>query len=183
MRLKIIAGNLVAVLLLGLVSYSVVGSDLRHDVMSKLLAQIGNDQVLLDRSLRLTALEFVDDVKTRAIDSDVRSVFTALDEDGRRTRAYEAAERSAGWFADPARGTRGRPLIVVVTDDTGKVLARDADRNRMYGTKLDSSLPAVRNSLRDGEARHDVWKKDDEGKLLEFAVAPIRDEGGQVTGS
>ncbi|MDB4988955.1 MAG: hypothetical protein JWN04_4133 [Myxococcaceae bacterium] len=183
MRLKIIAGNLVAVLLLGLVSYSVVGSDLRHDVMSKLLAQIGNDQVLLDRSLRLTALEFVDDVKTRASDSDVRAVFTALDEDGRRTRAYESAERSAGWFGDPARGPRGRPLIVAITDDTGKVLARDADRNRMYGSKLDSSLPAVRSTLRDGESRHDVWKKDDEGKLLEFAVAPIRDDGGQVVGT
>ena len=183
MRLKIIAGNLVAVLLLGLVSYSVVGSDLRHDVTSKLLAQIGNDQVLLDRSLRLTALEFVDDVKTRASDSDVRTVFTALDEDGRRTRAYEAAEHSASWFADPARGTRGRPLVVVVTDDTGKVLARDSDRNRMYGSRLDSSLPAVRSTLRDGESRHDVWKKDDEGKLLEFAVAPIRDEAGQIVGS
>ncbi|MDB4974445.1 MAG: hypothetical protein JWN48_2786 [Myxococcaceae bacterium] len=183
MRLKIIAGNLVAVLLLGLVSYSVVGSDLRHDVMSKLLAQIGNDQVLLDRSLRLTALEFVDDVKTRASDSDIRAVFTALDEDGRRTRAYEAAERSAGWFGDPARGPRGRPLIVAVTDDTGKVLARDADRNRMYGSKLDSSLPAVRSTLRDGESRHDVWKKDDEGKLIEFAVAPIRDDSSQVVGT
>src|ERR1700712_1457456 len=183
MRLKIIAGNLVAVLLLGLVSYSVVGSDLRHDVMGKLLAQIGNDQVLLDRSLRLPALEFVDDVKTRASDSDVRAVFTALDEDGRRTRAYEAAERSAGWFGDPARGPRGRPLIVAITDDTGKVLARDADRNRMYGSKLDSSLPAVCSTLRDGESRHDVWKKDDEGKLLEFAVSPIRDDSSQVVGT
>jgi len=170
-------------LLLGLVSYSVVGSDLRHDVTTKLQAQIGNDQVLLDRSLRLTALEFVDDVKTRANDSDVRNVFTALDEDGRRTRAYEASERSAAWFSDPARGPRGRPLVVAITDDTGKVVARDADRNRMYGTRLDSSLPAVRATLRDGESRHDVWKKEDEGKVLEFAVSPIRDEHGQITGT
>jgi hypothetical protein len=183
MRLKIIAGNLVAVLLLGLVSYTVVGSDLRQDVMSKQLAQIGNDQVLLDRSLRLTAREFVDAVKQRAVDSDVRAVFAALDEEGRRTRAYEAAERSAGWFGDPARGPRGRPHLVVVTDDSGKVLARDADRNRMYGNNLGAALPAVRATLEDGDARHDVWKKDDEGKLLDFSVAAIRGDQAQITGS
>ena len=91
MRLKIIAGNLVAVLLLGLVSYAIVGSDLRHELSSKVLAQIGNDQVLIDRSLRLTALEFVSLVKQRASDSDVVGVFAALDEEGRRTRAFDAA--------------------------------------------------------------------------------------------
>jgi len=183
MRLKIIAGNLVAVLLLGFVSYTVVGADLRGGVTSKLLAQIGNDQVLLDRSLRLTALEFVDDVKQRAGEDDLRNVFSALDEQGRRTRAYEAAERTAGWFGDPARGPRGRPVIVVVTDDTGKVLARDSDRNRMYGSQLDASLPAVRATVRDGEARHDAWKKQDEGKLLEISTAAIRGDSGQIVGS
>jgi hypothetical protein len=183
MRLKIIAGNLVAVLLLGLVSYMVVGSDLRQSVTSKQLAQIGNDQVLLDRSLRLSAREFVDAVKQRGSDSDVRAVFAALDEEGRRTRAYEASERTANWFGDPARGPRGRPHLVVITDDSGKVLARDTDRNRMYGSNLSAALPAVRATLDDGDARHDVWKKDDEGKLLDFSVAAIRGDQGQVTGS
>lgn len=183
MRLKIIAGNLVAVLLLGLVSYAVVGSDLRQEVSAKLLAQIGNDQVLLDRSLQLSAVEFVNRVKQRAGDSDVRNVFAALDEEGRRTRAYESAERSSTWFADPARGLRGRPHLVVITDDSGKVLARDADRNRMYGSRLDTELPAIRQTLADGEPRHDIWKKDDEGKLLEIAVAPIRGDQGQITGT
>lgn len=183
MRLKIIAGNLVAVLLLGLVSYSVVGADLRKDVASKLVAQIGNDQVLLDRSLRLTAFEFVEHVKDRASDLDVRSAFGALDEEGRRTRAYDAAERSANWFGDPARGLRGRPHLVVLTDDSGKVLARDTDRNRMYGMQLDKALTSVRLTLADGNARHDVWKKDDEGKLLELAVAAVRSDAGQIVGA
>jgi hypothetical protein len=183
MRLKIIAGNLVAVLLLGLVSYWVVGSDLRQDVTKKISAQIGNDQVLLDRSLRLTALEFVDDVKQRSADPDLRNVFAALDEEGRRNRGYEASERSSQWFQDPARGPRGRPHVVLITDDTGKVVARDQDRNRMYGTRLDAQLPALRATLSDGEARHDVWKKDDEAKLLEIAVAVIRGDQGQPVGT
>ncbi len=180
MRLKIIAGNLVAVLLLGLVSYAIVGSDLRHEVSAKVLAQIGNDQALVDRSLRLTALDFVALVKQRATDADVVGVFGALDEQGRRTRAFDAAERSASWFADPARGFRGTPDIVVITDDAGKVLARNADRNRMYGNRLDTALPSVRAAMKDGGAHHDVWKKDDEGKLLELAVSAIRGENGIV---
>jgi hypothetical protein len=183
MRLKIIAGNLVAVLLLGLVSYVVVGSDLRTHLAKEVQAQIGNDQDLLERSLRLTALELVDLVKERAATPDVRSVFTALDEEGRRTRAFDAAERSAAWFGDPARGGRGNPDIVLITDEVGKVMARNADRNRLYGTRLDTVLPALRAALSDGEARHDVWKKDDEGKLLEIAVAPLRGDHGNVVGT
>lgn len=183
MRLKIIAGNLVAVLLLGLVSYAIVGSDLRQELSGRVLAQIGNDQVLIDRSLRLTALEFEALVKQRASDSDVVGVFAALDEEGRRTRAFDAAERSAAWFGDPARGSRGNPDIVVITDDAGKVLARNADRNRMYGSRLDTALPAVRAAVKDGGAHHDVWKKDDEGKLLELAVSAIRGDGGNVVGT
>jgi hypothetical protein len=183
MRLKIIAGNLVAVLLLGLVSYMLVGADLEKVLSNRVRAQIGNDQVLIDRSLRLTALEFVNLVKSRASDGDVKAVFGALDEEGRRTRAFEAAERSSAWFGDPARGARGRPDIIVFTDDSGKVLARNADRNRMYGMKLDASVAAVRRTLQDGEARHDVWKKDDEGKLLELAVAAVRSEEGTLVGA
>jgi len=182
MRLKIIAGNLVAVLLLGLVSYVVVGGDLKQELSSKVLAQIGNDQVLLDRSLRLSGLEFVNQVKQRAADPDVLAAFSALDESGRRTRSFDAAERTAAWFGDPARGARGTPDIVVLADDSGKVLARNADRNRMYGMKLDAAQPAARAALQDGEARHDFWLKDDEGKLLEIAVAPIRGSEGQVVG-
>jgi hypothetical protein len=182
MRLKIIAGNLVAVLLLGLVSYAVVGGDLKRELAAKVLAQIGNDQVLLDRSLRLSSLEFVELVKQRAGDQDTIGVFGALDEPGRRTRAFEAAERTAAWIGDPARGARGTPDIVIITDDSGKVLARNADRNRMYGMKLDASLPAVRATLQDGDARHDVWKKADEAKLLELAMSAIRSDSGQIVG-
>lgn len=183
MRLKIIAGNLVAVLLLGLVSYFVVGSDLEQQLENRVRTQIVNDQALLDRSLRLLALEFVSQVKQRATDPDVALVFTALDDEGRRTRAFEAAERSSAWLGDPARGTRGRPDIVVVTDDAGKVVARNADRNRMNGMQLDTAIPALRATIRDGEARHGIWKKADEGKLLEVAAAAIRNEQGTITGA
>src|SRR5690606_1775718 len=52
-----------------------------------------------------------------------------------------------------------------------------------YGSRLDKEVSAVSATLDDGDARHDVWKKDDEGKLLELAVAPIRGDQGQIVGS
>jgi HAMP domain-containing protein len=182
MRLKIIAGNLVAVLLLGLVSYVIVGSQLKQDLATSALNQIANDQVLVDRSLRLNAAELVAQVGDRADTAEVRGVFAALDNSGRRNRAYEAAEHVSSWLGDPARGGRGAPDIVVVADETGKVLARNADRNRMYESQLASAVPAVRIAVATGKPQHDVWSKDDEGKLLEVAVAPVRDDRGAIVG-
>jgi hypothetical protein len=182
MRLKIIAGNLVAVLLLGLVSYVIVGSDLKQDLSARALKQITNDQVLVDRSLRLNAADLVAQVADRADSGEVRGVFAALDGPGRRNRAYEAAEHVASWFGDPARGARGQPDIVVVADETGRVLSRNADRNRMFDTQLGAAVPAVRVAVSTGKPQHDIWSKDDEGKVLEVGVAPVRDDRGAIVG-
>ena len=56
----------------------------------------------------------------RAGERQLRDVFAGLDLVSRRTRAYDAAEATAAWLADPARGGRGRPDIVVIVDETGK---------------------------------------------------------------
>lgn len=183
MRLKIVAGNLVAVLLLGLLSYWAVSGDLKKHLTGQVHSQISKDAELVKRSLSLTALQFTDSVQQRASDGDVRAVFSALDEDGRRTRAYAAAERSAGWFADPARGLGGAPDIVVVVDDSGKVLARNADRNRMYGKKLALEMPALRSVLSDRTPRHDAWEQKDTGKVLQLGVAPVTSDEGSLLGA
>lgn len=183
MRLKIIGGNLIAVLLLGLVSYLVVGARLRGELTEEINSQLGNDQTLLDRSWRLASLEFLRHVADKAAESEVRAVFTGLDEAGRRTRAFEAANEIATWLGDPARGRGGQPDIVAFTDETGKVIARNADRNRMYGANLAAELPALRNVLSGRPAVHDVWNKADEQKIFQTAVAAIRNESGTVLGA
>lgn len=182
MRLKIIAGNLAVVVLLGLASYLYVGGQLRGDLLSRLEGKIGSDRELFERSFRLSAIEFLDLVSARAAQRQVRDVFGGLDVDSRRTRAYDAAEATATWLADPARGRRGRPDIVVIVDETGAAIARDGARNVMFGQLLSSKIPALAQALRDGSPRHDVWAEAQENKLLQTAVAPIRD-GATILGA
>jgi HAMP domain-containing protein len=182
MRAKIIAGNLVTVLVVGLVSYALVKSSLETTLLADINARIVSDHQLLDRSFRLSARELSELVDAQASQRGMVDTFvSALDETGRRTRAFEAAERTASWLADPSR--RGAtPDIVVVLDDTGRAVARNADRNRMYGQELIRDLPAIQRALR-GESATGIWSKRDENKVLQFAVAPIRDQDHRVRGA
>lgn len=173
MRLKIIAGNLAAVVMLGLASYWLVRSEVEQRIIADMDAAIGQDQLQLERSLRLSGMEFMNAVRDRAETSQLITVFSALDETGRRNRAYEAAEAITRWFQDPARGLPASPEIVVITDETGRVIARNADRNQMYGVALDQQFPAVREVLRTWSPRVDVWNRKDDARLLRTAVAPV----------
>ncbi len=183
MRLKIIAGNLAVVLLLGLSAWLFVGGQLRSNLLARLDNKLASDRELFERSFRLSALEFLDLVTQRASQRQVRDVFGGLDQDSRRTRAYDAAEATAAWLADPARGERGGPDIVVVVDETGKALARNGARNVMYGQALQGEIPALATVLNEGRPVHDVWLEQQEKKVLQMAAAPIRADSGTVLGA
>jgi hypothetical protein len=53
----------------------------------------------------------------------------------------------------------------------------------MFGQQLSSQIPALAQALRDGIPRHDVWTEQQEKKLLQTAVAPIRSEAGTLLGA
>mgnify|MGYP000914645628 CR=1 FL=1 len=116
MRLKIIAGNLVTLLVVGIVGFFLVKSQLTQGLAAQVDSEVTADQGQVNRLLRLSALEFVEQVEDRAITAPVTSVFGALDEDGRRRRAFDAATGVAAWFQDPQRNHGGRPDIVAITD-------------------------------------------------------------------
>lgn len=183
MRLKVIAGNLAVVLLLGLFAYVFVGGQLRSELLSNIDRRIASDRQLFERSLRLSALEFQALVEERASERPLRDVFAGLDQDSRRTRAYEAAESTSAWLADPARGQRGAPDIVVIVDEAGTAVARNGARNVLFGKSLTGELPALAQALRTGQPAHDIWQESQEKKLLETAIAPIRAESGTILGA
>lgn len=175
MRTKIIAGNLAAVLVVGLVSYAMVKSSLETALVDEVDSRIGSDFQLLQRSFRLSARDLAELVHEQAEQRAMADTFLAtLDETSRRTRAYEAADRTAAWLTDPSR-RGGAPDIVAVIDDRGLVVARNADRNRMYQQDL-RAVQAVARALR-GETATGIWQKEDEQKVLQIAVAPIQHEG------
>ncbi|MGB0679158.1 MAG: hypothetical protein ACPGUV_05810 [Polyangiales bacterium] len=183
MRLKIIAGNLLIVLVTGLVSFLVLRTQLAEELVGDVDVTVQHDKTLFARSWQLAAREFTDQVEEQARAGQVRQSFRALDQGQRRRAAYQACERVSRWFEDPSRGRSGAPDIVAITDEVGKVLARDTDLNRMFGVSLTRALPPLRRVLRLGQTAHDVWDESHENKLLQTAMAPIRDEKGAILGA
>ncbi len=181
MRLKLIAGNLVIVLLVGLGSYLVVHTQLRVELSRRLEDSIGDDSELFARSWRADGARLAEGVGNRANSNSVRNVFSALGEANRRRRAFEAAQEVSKWFQDPARGRGERPHIVAVIDETGRVIARDTDRNRMFGEPLLNRVPVLRRVLDRGASRYGVWKFED--KLLQVGVSAVRNDQGSVVGA
>lgn len=182
MRLKIVAGNLAVVVLLGLAAYFTVSSQVRNLRLNEIDASIDNSRILFDRSYRLSTLEFEARVAERAGARQMRDIFGGLDLDSRRNRAYDAAEATFAWLADPARG-RGSPEIVVVVDETGVAIARNGARNVLFGTPLAQAIPALGRALKTGESQHDVWLETEQSKVLQTAVAPIRSDTDTLLGA
>lgn len=183
MRLKIIAGNLAVVVLLGLIAYITVSNGIRSELVKKIDSNIGNEQTLLDRSFQLATLNFMTNTTNRANSRKVRDVFAGLDMNSRRMRAYDAAESVYKWFANPAQGLRGAPDIIVIVDERGMALARNGARNVMFGKKLFPSLPVLKQVIKDGVTRHDVWLEENENKVLQTAVAPIYGSSRTILGA
>lgn len=182
MRAKIIVGNLIAILIAGLGAYALVKGPIEHAMLTEVDGRLADDFVLLDRSVALNARELSSLVGELAAERPMREVFTALDENGRRNRAFDQAERVATWLGDPARGRGGPPSFVAITDDAGRVVSRNADRNRMYTRELRSSVPAVGRALA-GITGTDLWELSEESLVMQIGVAPIRTEEGRVTGT
>jgi hypothetical protein len=180
MRTKIILGGALAVLLVGLGSYFLVKSSVERAFTDEVDTRITNDFHILERSIRLSARDLLGQVSEQADARGMADVFGALDENGRRTRAFEAAERIATWFQDPARGHGGPPDLVAILDDQGHIVARNLAPN-VYGTDLGREIAAVRTALT-GDPAADVWQQEDEHKVLLVAATPIRGEGGRVIG-
>jgi hypothetical protein len=181
MRLKLIAGNLVIVLLVGLGSYFVVRTQLHAELVRELKDGIGDDSELFGRSWRADGARLAERVAKRASSNSVQTVFTASGESNRRRRAYDAAQGVSKWFGDPARGRNERPHIVAVIDETGRVIARDTDPNRMVGEPLLGQVPVLRALFKRGGSRYGVWLHDD--KLLQIGVAAVRSEDGGIVGA
>ncbi len=180
MRLKIIAGNLVVVLLLGIISFFVVRGQLHSGLVSGLGESLQKDAILLERSWQLSGRDFLALVEVQAGREEVRDVFVGLDSQQRRQRAHQRCNEITRWFADPARGRRGPPDIVVVTDETGATMARNLDPNRTLPLR---QLSTLRQVLQDGTPRLDTWLYEQEGRPLQMGIARIESDEGATFGA
>lgn len=185
MRRNFVLGSVGLIVVFGLLAFGLVRSALRGRIDDALEARADAELELFDRSYRLELLEFAEQVRDRAGTRGVIQLFAVRDAAERRARAHAAANGIGDWFRDPSRsGKLGRPDVVVITDETGTVVARDADPNRMHGQKLSKALPKLREVLSEGRVETDVWA--DEAQAMttqQLAMAPIRDERGKILGA
>ncbi len=182
MRAKIIAGNLIAVLFVGLVSYVLLYSKIKRHAAEAAESSLEHQQILFERSWKLSGSEFVEEAREQARSKTIQQVFTGLDEQSKRSRAFNAIGTVEQWFADPSRHRASGPDVVVIVDETGKVIARNKDINRMVGESLQAELPSVQTALREDQVLVDVWHKKDEQKVFQTAIAPITSESGVIIG-
>ncbi len=182
MRTKIIAGNLLTLLVVGLAAYAMVKTNVETAFAAEVDSRISTDYQLLSRSIALYGRELVALVEQQASARTIQDVFGALDEHGRRQRAFEASQRVSTWLGDPARGRRGRPDITAIIDDSGRVVGRDSDVNAMFGVDLGAQIPAIGEALH-GNASVAVWESTQDNKALQVAVAPIRTDEGRILGA
>ncbi|MBX7193967.1 MAG: hypothetical protein K1X94_18075 [Sandaracinaceae bacterium] len=182
MRTKIIAGNLLTILAVGLGAYGMVKTNVEGAFAAEVDTRITTDYQLLSRSIALNGRELLGLVEQQAGTRPIQDVFGALDEASRRQRAFEGSQHVSTWLGDPARGRRGRPDITTIVDDTGHVVARDSDVNAMFGVDLGAQIPAIGAALH-GNADVAVWESTQDNKALQVAVAPIRSEEGRILGA
>ncbi len=184
MRTKMIGGNLIAVLLVGVVSYFVVSSQVESAFLEEVDSRIAGDVQLFDQLWRLAGRELVEQTVAQAREDDTRDVFSALDEATQRERAYERATAVLDWLGRRNRNRAGAAEIALITDDRGVVIARSQDRNRMHGDDLTRVLSSLRGVLDTGEPAIDVWRYEEgQTKYLQVAIAPIREPNGAIRGA
>lgn len=184
MRTKMIAGNLVAVLVVGLVSYFVVSGQLQATFLADVDQRIASDHGLFDQSWRLAGLELTEQAVAQAGEHDTRGIFSARDEADQRGRAYHRATEILDWFGRQNRNRRGPAELVAITDHRGIVIARSQDRTRMRGDDLKRELSTMEGVLETGRPALDVWAfESGQRKLLQTVIAPIRDDDGSIIGT
>ncbi|MBZ0115640.1 MAG: PDC sensor domain-containing protein [Sandaracinaceae bacterium] len=182
MRTKIIAGNLVAVLVVGLVSYFVISSQMRATLVAEVDGRIASDHEMVGSAWTLSSLQLVTRVSEQAEQRSVADVFAATSQVEQRRRANVQSDRIGEWLS--RQGAAGRPELVAITDDRGRVVARDHDPNRMQDFDLRAQIPTLARTLETGEPVQDVWRyTEGQPLLLQVAAAPIRAPGGGLIGA
>jgi hypothetical protein len=214
MRGKIILPNFIAVLLLGIGTFLFLRSDLRGKAEVALQQRMKTVSSLFVRSETLHGFELLNSVRKEALSKKMVQAFAPVElpmneGDGSDSKEAVDAKVRQAWFAKCSTAIKDytrewqkerheRPDLVLLTDRTGVVIARNVTPNACpSGYKLTGSMSIVDRAL-DGEASYAVWSVDDSPfnskkpnkafcqlmntGLLEMAAAPVW-YGDDIAGS
>jgi hypothetical protein len=173
MRNKIIAVNAVIVLIVGLLAFAIVRTQLAAETSStdQLKRSAQRDVAGAAAQLQLDALRTERWLAMKATEPATRAALGKATPEARG----DAARQLADQIATAASALGAKPSIVAVVDNSGKIVGRNSsDLNR--GDDIASVYPAFKEALAKAHPGSDVWT--DKGRADQFiaSYAPVRDE-------
>ena len=179
MRNKIIAVNAVIVLIVGLLAFAIVRTQLALTTSSpeQLKKSAKRDAVGAASKLQLDALRTERWLAAQAADANAKA---ALSRSSSADAKAAAVRQLCDKIANDARGALGtKPSIVAVVDSAGKIVARDnSDLNR--GDDVATAYPSFKDAITKVTAGSDVWTEKARADQYVTSYVPLRDEQGRV---
>jgi hypothetical protein len=178
MRNKIIAVNAVIVLMVGLLAFAIVKTQLSIATSSEgqLKRSAQRDAVGVAAKLQLDGLRAERWLAARAADPATRSALAKATPDARADAARHVADQLAREAA-AALGTK--PSIVAVVDSNGKILGRNgSDLGR--GDDVSATYPAFKEALAKSSPGSDVWTDVKRADQYIASYTPVRDDANRT---
>jgi len=180
MRNKIIAVNAVIVLIVGLLAFAIVRTQLAAETSSadQLKRSAQHDVAGAAAQLQLDGLRAERWLAMKANEPATRAALSKATPDARGDAARQLADQIAS-AASNALGSK--PSIVAVVDNAGKIVGRNgSDLNR--GDDVGAAYPALKEAITKAHAGSDVWT--DKGRADQYiaSYAPVREESGRAAG-
>ncbi len=178
MRNKIIAVNAVIVVIVGLLAFAIVRTQLALTTSSaeQLKKSAQRDAVGAAAKLQLDALRTERWLAAQAADPATKAALSKATPDARATAARQLADQ----IANNARSALGtKPSIVAIVDSSGKIVARDnSDLNR--GDDVAAAYPAFKEAITKTTAGSDVWTDKARADQYVTSYVPVRDDANRV---
>jgi hypothetical protein len=180
MRNKIIAVNAVIVLIVGLLAFAIVRTQLAIETRSadQLKKNAQRDAVSAAAQLQLDGLRAERWLATKSVEPATRAAMSRATPDARGDAARQLCDQIAS-AAQNALGTK--PSIVALVDASGKIVGRNgSDLNR--GDDIAGVHPAFKDALTKSSAGSDIWTDPKRSEQYIASYAPVRAEGGATGG-
>ncbi len=174
MRNKIIAVNAVIVLVVGLLAFAIVRTQLAAETSStdQLKKSAQRDVAGAAAQLQLDALRTERWLATKANEPATRAALGKATPDARGDAARQLADQIAS-AASSALGAK--PSIVAVVDNAGKIVGRNgSDLNR--GDDIASPYPSFKEALTKAHPGSEVWTDKARADQYIASYVPVRDE-------
>lgn len=174
MRNKIIAVNAVIVLIVGLLAFAIVRTQLAAETSStdQLKRSAQRDVAGAAAQLQLDALRAERWLAMKAQEPATRAALGKATADARADAARQLADQIAS-AASSALGAK--PSIVAVVDNAGKIVGRNgSDLNR--GDDIGSAYPAFKDAIAKAHPGSDVWTDKARADQYIASYVPVRDE-------